>query len=72
MPKKSSLVEKNKRSIFKSVTFRITVIISDTIITYTLTRRVDLTAGFVIFTNIASTFLYYSHERIWAHIHWGK
>lgn len=61
-----------KRSFVKAMTFRTTIIIADTIITFSLTHRYDITIGFVVFTNVASTAIYYLHERVWAHIHWGK
>jgi uncharacterized membrane protein len=69
---KSHHVDNVKRSLAKSMTFRTSVVVSDAIITYALTHRYDLTIGFVVFTNIASTFLYFFHERIWAHITWGR
>ena len=65
-------VERAKRSFVKAMTFRVTIIVADTIITYTLTHRYDITIGFVVFTNFASTLIYYLHERIWAHVKWGK
>lgn len=65
-------IENAKRSVAKSLTFRTTVIVSDAIITFALTHRYDLTIGFVVFTNVASTVLYYLHERFWAHIKWGR
>ena len=72
MVKKRSAHEYIKRSVAKSITFRITIIISDTIIVLALTHRYDLALGFVILTNLASTLIYYFHERVWAHIHWGS
>lgn len=60
-----------KRSVFKSMTFRASIILSDAIITFAITHRYDLTIGFVVFTNIASTAVYYIHERMWAHTRWG-
>ena len=64
--------DKQKRSFVKSMTFRVTIIVADTIITYAISHRVDITAGFVIFTNIASTIIYYLHERLWSNIEWGR
>ena len=69
---KKSPGDKRKRSFVKAMTFRVTIIVADTVITYALTHRYDLTIGFVVFTNIASTAIYYLHERIWAGIHWGR
>ncbi|HVA97232.1 MAG TPA: DUF2061 domain-containing protein [Candidatus Acidoferrales bacterium] len=72
MSRKKHPIEHIKRSVLKATTFRIGVIITDTIIVFALTHRYDLALGFVILTNVASTLLYYFHERIWAHIHWGS
>jgi uncharacterized membrane protein len=64
--------DNRKRSFVKSITFRILIVIADTTIVLALTKRYDLAIGFVVLTNLASTLLYYLHERVWAHIHWGK
>jgi uncharacterized membrane protein len=72
MAKKRHALEHIKRSVVKATTFRVVVIIADTLIVLALTHRYDLALGFVILTNVASTLLYYFHERVWAHIHWGR
>jgi uncharacterized membrane protein len=64
--------EKHSRSIAKAFTYRLLIIIADSVIVFLLTRRWDLVAGFVIISNIYSTVLYFIHERIWNDIHWGK
>lgn len=64
--------EKNTRSVLKAVTFRIAIIISDSVIIYALTRRFDVTLGVIAFSNLSSTILYFLHERVWNHISWGK
>lgn len=63
--------ELHRRSIAKSVSYRIASIVADSFVAYFFTRNVALSAGIVIFVNGYSTLLYYLHERIWAHIHWG-
>jgi uncharacterized membrane protein len=60
------------RSITKAVTFRIVILVSDSVIVYALTHRVDLTVGVMIFSNLASTILYIFHERAWNKISWGR
>jgi uncharacterized membrane protein len=62
----------NRRSLVKSITFRILVIISDTVVMFLITHRIELTAGLVISTNLASTILYYLYERVWSRISWGR
>ena len=61
-----------KRSFVKSLTFRVIIIVADSIIGWFLTHRIDLTAGFVVFTNIASTLIYFLHERVWSQVKWGR
>ena len=64
--------ETKERSITKSVTFRVLVIISDLVVIYILTRKVVATIAITVFTNLASTIFYFLHERIWNNISWGK
>lgn len=62
----------NSRSLLKSITFRILVFCSDFTIIYLITHRLDAATGLVIATNLASTTLYFIHERIWNRISWGR
>lgn len=55
----------NKRSLIKAITFRLLIIISDSFVIYFITHRFDVTLGVIFFSNIASTVLYFIHERIW-------
>jgi len=64
--------ERVSRSLVKAITYRILIITSDTIVVFFLTHRIDITLGVVLFTNVASSLLYFFHERIWNAIHWGK
>lgn len=64
--------ETKERSVVKSVTFRILVIISDLVVIYILTRKITDTIAITIFTNVASTVFYFLHERLWNNITWGR
>ena len=64
--------EQIKRSLVKSITFRILVLALDIIIMFSITRRYDQTFWLVFLSNIGSTIIYFFHERIWNIIHWGK
>ena len=64
--------EQHKRSITKAITFRILVIASDFIIITAITHRYDVAIGIIIASNIASTFFYYLHERVWNKVNWGR
>ena len=60
------------RSVLKSLTFRVIVVIADLIVIYLITHRIDTTVSVTIFTNLASTTLYFFHERVWNRIQWGR
>ena len=64
--------ETRKRSAINATTFRIGVIITDLVVIYLLTHRFDTTIAVTIFTNVASTILYFAHERVWDGIRWGR
>jgi uncharacterized membrane protein len=61
-----------KRSLLKAITFRMLILCSDAIVIFLITRRWDTTIGLVIATNLASTTLYFIHERVWNRIQWGR
>ena len=60
------------RSAVKSVTFRVLVVAADLLVIYLLTHRADTTIVLTVATNVASTVLYYAHERVWNGIRWGR
>lgn len=68
----SRFYEHGTRSLVKSISFRALVIVSDFIVVYLLTRRYDFAVGIIVVTNLASTLLYYFHERLWNASHWGR
>jgi len=61
-----------KRSLVKAVTFRTLILCSDAIVIYLITRQWETTTVLVIATNLASTALYFIHERVWSRIAWGR
>lgn len=61
-----------KRSLVKAVTFRAVILVSDSLIIYAITKRLDVTIGVMLLSNLASTLLYFLHERVWNNIVWGK
>ena len=64
--------EKNARSIVKSLTYRLMIVVLDITVIYILTGRLDAALGFAVISNIYTTIAYYFHERIWNKIEWGK
>lgn len=61
-----------KRSVVKSITFRILVMIADGFIVYALTKSYQVALGVIIFSNISSTIIFYFHERVWNRVSWGR
>ncbi len=63
--------DSRKRSIAKSITYRIICIISLSTITYLITRDLqEMTVIVVIFQSL-QILLYYLHERSWNMVKWG-
>lgn len=65
-------IEKHPRSIAKSISYRILSLSVDSVVAYLFTHDIAISAKIVLFVNTYSIIVYYVHERIWAHIHWGK
>ena len=64
--------ERPHRSLTKAITFRILIIITNGLLVFLLTHRIDLTASVIGFQTLVNTILYVVHERVWNQIHWGK
>lgn len=64
--------ESAKRSIVKSITFRILVMLGDGLIIYTITKKADLALSIILLSNLSSTIIYYVHERAWNKVKWGR
>jgi uncharacterized membrane protein len=64
--------DSKKRSIYKSISYRIICIIMLAIITYLITGNiVEMTYIVIVFQTI-QTFVYYFHERLWEKVSLGK
>ena len=65
-------LESKKRTLVKTLTWRITASLTTFLIAWMLTG--DLLIGISIgsIEAIAKIFLYYYHERIWNNINWNK
>jgi uncharacterized membrane protein len=64
--------ETMKRSIVKTVTYRVFILILDFTSIYIFTGQVKIALGFMIVSNVYTTIGYFFHERIWDKIKWGK
>jgi uncharacterized membrane protein len=63
--------ETRKRSLTKSISWRIICIVVSILIAYFLTNELDLAATIGTVYNAITMILYYFHERIWNKIKWG-
>jgi len=64
--------ETKSRSILKSIGYRIILVITNGVIVYIGTKRIDLTLGISLSTAVINTLIYYLYERFWNSIRWGK
>ncbi len=60
-----------KRSVIKSIVWRIICIVVSILTTFLLTDRWDLAVSIGTLYNAITMVLYYFHERIWNRIKWG-
>ncbi len=61
-----------KRSLAKSLTWRVVAVVSTFIIGYAMTGSWSFAASLTIVSNVINFVLYYLHERIWLKTDWGK
>ena len=61
-----------KRSITKTVTYRIAILVLDFTAVFILTGKYEIALGFMLISNVYTTAGYYIHERIWDMVKWGK
>ncbi len=63
--------EQAPRSLIKTLTYRILIILSNGLLVYIVTEDPRLTGEITLGAAIISTTLYYLHERLWNRIQWG-
>ncbi|MEP6747431.1 MAG: DUF2061 domain-containing protein [Bacteroidota bacterium] len=61
-----------KRSVVKTVSYRLVILILDFIAIYLFTGKIKVAVGFTVVSNIYTTIGYFFHERIWDKISWGR
>ena len=65
-------VDLQKRTITKTLTWRVTASLTTFIIAWVLTGDLLIGVSISSIEAIAKIFLYYFHERIWNNISWAK
>jgi uncharacterized membrane protein len=71
-PDRHHAVETLRRSVVKTVSYRVVILILDFAAIYLFTGQIKIALGFMIVSNIYTTLGYFIHERIWDKIKWGK
>jgi uncharacterized membrane protein len=64
--------ETRKRSLVKSISWRLICIIVSVGTAFILTSRLDIAAAIGTIYNAVTMVLYYFHERAWNRTHWAK
>jgi len=60
-----------KRSLVKTLTYRIVIVIMVYIVSYYVTHKASEALTITGWNAVLATIIYYWHERIWSRIHWG-
>lgn len=60
------------RSLAKAISWRLTGSVDTFVISFLITGRIGLAAPIALTELLTKIGLYYLHERVWTHIHWGK
>ena len=72
LPRTHHAEETFRRSILKTISYRVAILILDFAFIYLFTGQLKIALGFMIVSNIYTTLGYFIHERIWDKIKWGK
>ena len=64
--------ESRLRSLVKSIAYRITSIAGTGILTWIITNDIRETVSITLIIQVFLVVLYYSYERIWDRIRWGR
>jgi uncharacterized membrane protein len=61
-----------KRSLAKSLTWRVVAVVSTLLIGYAMTGSWAFALSLTVVSNLINFVLYYIHERVWLGVSWGK
>ena len=70
--RKWDLSDTTRRSLVKTITWRVLGSTSTFTIAYLITGRFDASSAIAVAQMIINTFLYLFHERVWSRINWGR
>ena len=66
------MAEKTKRSVVKTITWRIIASATTILLVYVITKKIVLSLGVGLIEFIVKLLLYFFHERIWNKVPWGR
>jgi uncharacterized membrane protein len=69
---KRSTVETHRRTMMKTISWRIVATLTTGIIVYIFTGKILLSLGVIGVEALTKILFYYLHERVWNKIQWGK
>lgn len=61
-----------RRSLVKTITWRLTGSGATFLISWLITGDLGVASAILGVHFVTNTALYFIHERVWTHIHWGK
>jgi uncharacterized membrane protein len=61
-----------RRSLAKSLTWRVIAVVSTLLIGYAMTGSWAFALSLTVVSNLINFVLYYIHERVWLGVYWGK
>jgi len=64
--------EHRKRSLIKSITFRVIATLTTMLLVFLFTKELNITLVVGFLDTVTKLFIYYAHERAWNLIKWGK
>lgn len=65
-------MDTHKRSIAKTISWRVVATIITGVVTYFLTGRLDFAVTVGLADTLVKFLIYYAHERMWSRISYGK
>lgn len=65
-------MESHKRTLVKTITFRILASATTMLIVFLFTGKWLLSAGIGVVDFVFKLVIYYAHERVWEHVDWGR
>ena len=65
-------MDTHRRSILKTISWRVVATLLTGVVTFVVTGRVDLAVTVGLGDSIAKFFTYYLHERMWSKIRFGR